>query len=182
MAKSKQQKELIALAVLLLVAAAIWYFYFGKHTNNPGSVSASGAYTMINAQDYSGILPQLNAARNTEYKSNGRNIFVATPEPPKETPGVKSAGAKPFIPVGPMPLPPEPPPQLPWKFFGYGTLPSGGARRAFLTEGEEVHIVMEGETVLNHIRITHIGNDRIEFEDINTHKSNSNPLEVGPAA
>ncbi len=160
MAKSKQQKELIALAVLLLVAAAIWYFYFGKHTNNPGSVSASGAYTMINAQDYSGILPQLNAARNTEYKSNGRNIFVATPEPPKETPGVKSAGAKPFIPVGPMPLPPEPPPQLPWKFFGYGTLPSGGA----------------------HIRITHIGNDRIEFEDINTHKSNSNPLEVGPAA
>jgi hypothetical protein len=182
MAQSKQQKELIALAGLLVVAVATWYFYFKKHDSNPNAVSASGAYTMINAQDYSGILEQLKAARSTEYKSNGRNIFVATPEPPKDTGTVKTAGAKAFIPVGP-PLPtPEPPPQLPWKFFGYGTLPAGGERRAFLTEGEEIHIVTEGETVLNHIRITHIGNESIEFEDINTHIRNSKPLEVTPSA
>jgi len=182
MARTKQQKEWIVLAILLVAAAATWYFYFKKQPNAPSAISASGSYTMINAQDYGDILKSLKIARDTEYKSNGRNIFVARPEPPKETAAVKAAKAvRLFVPVGPQPEV-IPPPQLPWKFFGYGALPSGGARRAFLTEGEEIHIVTEGDTVLNHIRITRIGNESIEFEDINTHKRNSNPLEVGPAA
>jgi len=81
-------------------------------------------------------------------------------------------------------LPPPPPPaQLPMKFFGYGNLPSGGPRRAFLLDGEEVHIVGEGEVVLNHIRITHIGNERIEFIDTITGQPGSNQLEFAvPAA
>jgi hypothetical protein len=69
---------------------------------------------------------------------------------------------------------------LAWKFFGYGNLPSGGPRQAFLLDGEEVRIVGEGETVLNHIRITKIGNDKIEFEDTNTHQTGSNQLEAAP--
>ena len=80
-----------------------------------------------------------------------------------------------------MPPPPPPPAQLSWKFFGYGNLPSGGPRQAFLLDGEEVRIVEEGETVLNHIRITRIGNDKIEFEDTNTHQTGSNQLETPPA-
>jgi len=80
----------------------------------------------------------------------------------------------------PQPPPPPPPAQLAWKFFGYGNLPSGGPRQAFLLDGEEVRIVGEGETVLNHIRITRIGNDKIEFEDTNTHQTGSNQLEAPP--
>jgi len=45
-----------------------------------------------------------------------------------------------------------------------------------------VKIVIEGEIVQNHIRITHIGNDRIDFEDTNTGQHGSNPLEAAPAA
>ncbi len=68
------------------------------------------------------------------------------------------------------------------KFFGYGNLPSGGPRRAFLLDGEDVLIVGEGETVQNHIRILHIGNESIEFEDTNTHQRGSNPIEASPSS
>jgi hypothetical protein len=69
-------------------------------------------------------------------------------------------------------------------FFGYGMLPAGGAREAFLKEeqGDAVFIVSEGDVVLNHIRILHIGNDKIDFEDTNTGQKGSKNLEAAPAA
>jgi hypothetical protein len=48
--------------------------------------------------------------------------------------------------------------------------------------GEEVHIVSEGDVVLNHIRILHIGNERIDFEDTITGQRGSKNLEVPPSA
>ena len=66
------------------------------------------------------------------------------------------------------------------KFFGVGSVPTSGPRRAFLLDKEEVRIVSEGDTLDNRIRITHIGNDRIEFEDINTGQKNSSNLELQP--
>jgi hypothetical protein len=48
--------------------------------------------------------------------------------------------------------------------------------------GEEVHIVSEGDVVLNHIRILHIGNERIDFEDTTTGQRGSKNLEVPPSA
>lgn len=68
------------------------------------------------------------------------------------------------------------------KFFGLGTFPNPGPRRAFLQDGDDVRIVGEGDTVRNHIRITHIGNDRIEYEDINTGTKNSTALEMPPSS
>jgi hypothetical protein len=180
-AEIKQKKQVIVLAALLLVAALVWYFYFGK-PSAPSAVSSPGSYAPINAEDYSLIFEQLNDARSTEYKPSGRNIFIPGPPPP--SPAEVAAAVKheelPPPPTGPM-LPPEPPPpQLAMKFFGYGTLQTNGPRRAFLLDGEEVHIVTEGETIMNHIRITHIGNDRIEYEDTNTGKKNSSNLEMPP--
>jgi hypothetical protein len=82
----------------------------------------------------------------------------------------------------PQPPPPPPPADLPMIFFGYGMLPAGGPRQAFLKEqtSDDVHIVSEGDLLLNHIKILHIGNERIEFEDINTGQKGSKNLEVGP--
>jgi len=91
----------------------------------------------------------------------------------------KATKAPPLLPTVPVPVQP-PPPVLSMKFFGYGSLPTNGPRRAFLLDGEEIHIVEEGDTVQNHIRITHIGNDRIEYEDTLTGKKNSNNLELPP--
>jgi hypothetical protein len=187
MALTKQQKQLVTLAVLLAVAAAVWYANYGRAHAEPGTEALHPEnYTPINAQDFSIIFKQRGDAQKTEYKPSGRNPFVASALPP--TPSSPTTTAqKPTEPTFPNQTVPREvivPPQLPWKFFGYGNLPANGAREAFLLEGEDVHIVGEGEVVLNHIRIVHIGNERIDYEDTKTGAHNSNPLEAipGPTA
>jgi hypothetical protein len=183
MALTKQQKQVVALAVLLVVAAVVWYANYGRAHVEPGTLALHPEnYTPINAQDFSIIFKQRGAAQKTEYKSSGRNPFVASALPP--TPSSPTTVVQ--KPSGPtyadytVPREVIVPPQLPWKFFGYGNLPVNGARQAFLLEGEDVHIVGEGEVVLNHIRIVHIGNERIDYEDVKTGAHNSNPLEAIP--
>jgi len=172
------------LAALLVVAALVWYANFDRAKGAPGGATfRTDSYTPINAQDFSIIFKQRGDAQKTVYKPSGRNPFVASAVPvvvPVTTP-------KPVGPSYPVPTVPQEvivPPQLPWKFFGYGNLPSSGAREAFLLDNEDVHIVGEGEVVLNHIRIVHIGNEKIEYEDTNTGARNSNQLEAvpGPSA
>lgn len=180
MAQTKRQKETMALGALLAIAGLVWYGYWGKHPVGPGSLFAPG-YKFLNAEDYGKPVQQLREARETEYKSSGRNIFVATPPAPPPAP-VVAAPDPVRAPIGPMPPPEPPPPVLGMKFFGLGTLPSNGPRRAFLLDGEEVRIVGEGDTIMNHLRITHIGNDRIEYEDVNTGKKSSTNLEMAPPA
>jgi len=181
MALNKQQKERVVLAVLLVVAALVWFFYFGKSDTASGNLAKPGAYTPIAAEDYTIIFKEMGESQSTVYKSSGRNIFIAGPAAaaPAEVAQAKATKAPPLLPTVPVPVPP-PPPVLSMKFFGYGSLPTNGPRRAFLLDGEEIHIVEEGDTVQNHIRITHIGNDRIEYEDTLTGKKNSNNLELPP--
>jgi hypothetical protein len=181
MAVTRQQREMIALAALVAIAGSIWYFHLGRPARANSGFSSTD-YSPINAQDYTPIFFGLEKARGTEYKSAGRNIFVMTAVPVEvsERGPIKA----PFVPQGPMPPPPPPPAQLPMVFFGYGMLPAGGTRQAFLKEetGDEIHIVSEGDVVMNHIRILHIGNDKIDFEDTNTGQKGSRSLEVAPAA
>ena len=179
MAQTKQQKEIIALVALFLVGAMVWFGFFGK-----GRAGASGffphAYTPINVEDYGKPFRDLETTRSTEYKSSGRNIFIAAPPPPPPSVQAAAAAPPPYPVQGPHPDPPPPPPTLDMKFFGLGTLPASGPRRAFLQDGDEVRIVGEGDTIRNHVRITHIGNDRIEYEDIHTGMKNSTALEMPP--
>jgi hypothetical protein len=181
MALTKQRKQLLLLAALVALAALVWYANFDRAKGAPGEVAfRADSYTPINAQDFSIIFKQRGDAQKTVYKPSGRNPFVASAIPvvAPATAAPKRAG-KTFLDYT---VRPEVivPPQLPWKFFGYGNLPSNGGREAFLLEGEDVHIVGEGEVVLNHIRIVHIGNEKIEYEDTNTGARNSNQLEAVP--
>jgi len=183
MAGTRQQKELIALASLVVVAASVWYFHLGKSAATSEGFSA-GNYSQINAQDYDVIIKGLAKAQGTDYKSAGRNIFVMTAVPVE---AAKAGPVKKSFVVYNQPQPPAPPapPELPLVFFGYGMLPAGGARQAFLKEptgDAPVFIVSEGDVVLNHYRILHIGNDKIEFEDTVTGLKGSKNLETAPAA
>jgi hypothetical protein len=182
MAQTKQQKEKIVLVVLLASAGLIWW-YFASVKPSTDTVSVSGNYTPINAQDYTVIFKEMGDTQSTVYKPSGRNIFVAGPAPVAASAAPVAAAAKPSRQYPTVTPPPEPPPPvLSMKFFGYGSLPTSGPRRAFLLDGEEIHIVQEGDTIQNHIRITHIGNDRIEYEDTITGKKNSSNLEMPPQA
>jgi len=183
MAQTKQQKELIVLGVLVVLAASLWYVYYGRSEKASSGLTSAGGYTPINAQDYIVLINGLEKAQKTEYKSSGRNIFVIGPMPVEQQ-AQQVAMKAPYRPQGPMPPPPPPPAQLPMIFFGYGMLPAGGPRQAFLKEesGDEVHIVSEGDVLLNHIRIVRIGNERLDFEDINTGQKGSKALEAAPVA
>jgi hypothetical protein len=180
MADKKQTTQAYVLGGLLLVAVLVWYFEFGKRPAGNGFSANNQSYTPINAQDFDDIWRKLNAAQSTEYKSTGRNIFVAGAMPVEESNAPKVVAKPPFRLTGPAPKEPDPPAQMSMTFFGYGNLPSGGPRRAFLLDKEDVLIVGEGETVQNHIRILHIGNESIEFEDINTHQRGSKNIESSP--
>lgn len=183
MAQTKQQKQLIALGTLVVLAGAIWYLRFRPAGKTSTGISSSGVYTPINAQDYNVIISGLAKTQSTEYKSAGRNIFVMGPMQAEKAAGPQKP-KKVFV-VYSQPQPPAPPPpaELPMIFFGYGMLPAGGPRQAFLKESssDDVHIVNEGDLLLNHIKILHIGNERIDFEDINTGQKGSKNLEAPPA-
>lgn len=176
----KQQRLVIVLVVLLVVAGLVWFRYL----KSDSTVLTADAST--NDQDYKPLsienprlrLEEIVSTRKTEYKSGGRNIFVAQAAAPvvvaqqQQKPKPRKVG--PELPIDP---PPPPPPVLPVKFYGYGTIPNGTVRLAFFTDGEEVHVVREGELLLNRFRITKIGNASVEFEEVSTGRHGTAPLE-----
>jgi hypothetical protein len=165
----KQKKQVAALVVLLVIAGAIWFFYFD---HNQSKVTADSPSVVHNYRPLGVDNPQLHTdsverARKTEYKSRGRNIFSRElpppPLPPKALPKPEQYGPKVEVPP-----PPPPPPTLPVKFFGYGTVPNGTIRLAFFSDGQDIYVVAEGELLLNRFRVLRIGNANLEFEEIST--------------
>jgi hypothetical protein len=180
----KQNKEVIILVVLLAIAGNVWYWFFFRErpTSTSNTVSLVQTYKPLPVENPQPHWPQLESSSKTEYKSNGRNIFsvIAPPPPDAQRP------TQPIQPhVDPGPPPPPPPPTLPVKFFGYGTVPNGTARRAFFTDGEDVYIVSEGEILLNRFRIIKVGNASLDFEEVSSGRRGTAALEdqgVPPAA
>jgi hypothetical protein len=179
-----QKSQIAVLIVLLVVGALVWYF----RPANPDVIADTDTDITKIVQNYPPLAvdnPQLHwwkleASRKSEYKSNGRNIF--SPAPLHTAPAPKPKPVEASSVPQPPPAPP-PPPTLPVKFFGYGTAPVGGTRRAFLTDGDEIYISGEGETLLGRYRILKIGNANLEFEEISTGRRGSAVLEEqGPGA
>ena len=171
----KPKRELAVLAVLIVIAVMVWYFQRLQPATTV-SVLTFGENDHLLAVDNPALhWPELKAAQNTEYKSTGRNIFSMVALPPPVVPTLP-----PIEPTGPPidpPPPPPPPLTLPVKFFGFATVPNGTTRRAFLTDGEDVYIVGEGEVLLNRFRILKVGNASLEFEEISSGRRNTAPLE-----
>jgi hypothetical protein len=193
----KQKRQLAGLIALLIIAAAVWGWYFrrGQLAAPTETVSAAPNYRLLAVENPQIRFEEIEKARQAEYKSTGRNIFSAVALP---APASHSGSADPAkivwntpcgVKSGPCPEPPPPPPQLPAnvKFFGYGTGPNGTSRRAFFhdTNGDEVYIVNEGQLLLNRFRILKIGNASLEFEEVSSGRKGTAPLEeqaAGPSA
>jgi hypothetical protein len=177
----KQQKELILLVVLVLIGAGIWYWNSHQHPIAVGARAVMASYTPMSVEGLTIQSWKLDRVRKTEYKGGGRNPFSAIPPPPPAL-VVPKPGDKGYVPpVAPPPPPLELPP--PYKFFGYGTVPNGTPRRAFLSDGEEVQIVAEGDIFLGRFRILKIGNATIEFEEVSSgRQGKANMEDAGPTA
>jgi len=170
----KQRTKIAMLALLIMIAAGVFYID-SKNTSLSGkeSVFTSKSYPPLAVENPELQRWKLETSRRTEYKSSGRDLFseVLPPPPVHKVERVPD----------PVPQPPvePPPPSLPanMKFFGSGTVPNGTAKRAFLSDGEEVYIVGEGDTLLGRFRILRISNASLEFEELGSGRRNSAPLD-----
>jgi len=173
--KKKAKIERTVLAVLVLVAGTIWYYYVHSELGSARAGSFLVAYKPIGAESPRLHLDRVQASRNTEYGSTIRDIFSRElPPPPPEIVPAPVSEAPVYVP--PV-APPPPPPELPLKFFGSGTVLGGSSRRAFLSNGESVYVAAEGDMLLGRYRIIKIGRANLEFEEIGTGRHGFTPLE-----
>ncbi|MDP9147346.1 MAG: hypothetical protein M3N22_06775 [Acidobacteriota bacterium] len=171
----KQRNQIILLAVLLVAMGLVWYVNRSKPAVSAGNTAAVQNYQLLAVENPQLHRDKMEAAQKAEYHSSGRNPFseiaAARPEPAVKKVNVPQN-------YGPVQPPPPPPPTLPpnMKFFGYGTVPNGTSRRAFLSDGEEVYILAEGDTLLGRYRIVKVNNGNVEFEEISSGRRNTVPL------
>ncbi|GAC1618199.1 MAG: hypothetical protein NVS9B13_05820 [Candidatus Acidiferrum sp.] len=174
----KQKKQIAVLVGLMAALMLVWYLNFSKPPASIGTQAFSEEYKPMGIPDPT---PHpVDDTRKTEYTKTVRNIFAVYVPPPRIT--AQAHVYRKTTVEQPAPLPP---PTLPanLKFFGYGTVPIDGARRAFFTDGEEVFIVGEGETLLGRYRVLKVGNANLEFEEIDSGRRGTAPLEEqAPAA
>jgi hypothetical protein len=176
----KEQTKGILLAALVVVAALVWYLERRESSaSTPSSLQiGEKAYQPLAVENPALQREKQAASRKTEYKSGGRDLFSEIAPPPVVAAQKENRRTA----QGPMPLPPPPPPALPGnvKFFGYGTVPNGSAKRAFLSDGEQIFIVAEGDTLLGKYRVVKIGNANLDFEEIASGRRGSTALTEEP--
>lgn len=181
----KQKQQVGALLILVVIAAFVWLWNFRKPVVTADAGQSIKEDPIIIVENPQIRIDKIDRTRKAEYRSSGRNPFSPAAPPQQHM----VVAQKPHDIVGPQPKPPDPPPPpltLPpnVKFYGFGTVPNSAARRAFLTDGENIHVVAEGEVLLNRFRILRIGNDSLEFEEISSGRTGRAPLEeqaAGPA-
>ena len=82
-----------------------------------------------------------------------------------------------------LPLPsqaPQPPAapvaNIPLKFYGVASRPGSPEKKAFLSEGDDIFMGQEGDTVDKNYKITRIGVSSVEIEDLRTKLRQQLPL------
>jgi hypothetical protein len=98
----------------------------------------------------------LRATETSRYEGSGRNIF----RPLVDVKTVTIIEKEPPRPDPPKVLPPP----IRLKFFGFSWI--GGARKAFLSQDEDVFIAKEGEIVDRRYRVVRIMPNAVELEDV----------------
>lgn len=174
----KQKRQIIFLIVLVAIAAVVWGSQWKKQTPSMQTMSTIENYKVLAVENPQIRWQELERAQKTEYKASGRNPFSVIAPPPAQDPHKSKPPVIPEATVPPPQLPPTEaklPPNL--KYFGYGTVPEGSPRRAFFTDGDDVYVVTEGDTLLGRYRILRVGNASLEFQEISSGLRGSTPLE-----
>src|SRR5713101_640890 len=155
----KQKIQVMVLVGLVVIAALVWYFDTRSQRRAEARNSSGTSYEPLAVVSQRLHWDRLENSRKTEYAKTVRDIFSEVLPPP---------------PIDPKKIPPpvitEPPKPtvapLPVKFYGLGSVPANGARLAFFTDGDNIFIIQEGETLLGRFRILHIGNSSLEYEEL----------------
>lgn len=177
-----QKQKITVLVVLVVVAGLIWTFEWRRQAPSIQTATFIQDYKPLGEENPQIHWAVLERAQGTEYKSNGRNPFSPVAPPTQAEIKQKAddaAKAHTQTPIAPLPPPPPTRASVPanLKYFGYGTVPNGSPRRAFVTDGDDVYIVSEGETLLGRYRILKVGNSNLEFQEISSGLPGAMPLD-----
>ena len=155
---NKQKKQIAVLVALTVATAVIWSHNRQQDPASKKVISIPPGQTGSDTSDLEIRWSKIEASRGSDYQGK-RNIFSDN-LPSTAVLENELRRHEPIASVVPMA------PELPMKFFGYGTVPNGTPRRAYLSDGDDVYIVSEGDTLLGRYRILRIGNSALEFEEI----------------
>jgi len=176
-----RRNEIYLLVGLLVLLVASLYFMNRGQTESTGVLAADAKFQPLDVEEPRLRIDLLAKLQKLEYSGAHKDIFVAAPLAPVQLPG--GAGplqaSKPF--VGPQVPPPPPPLQVPAEFFGYATRPKSGKRVGFFTSGDDVLVVGEGETFLGRYRLSRIGNDSADIEEVSTGRRTTMPIVQPPS-
>lgn len=114
-----------------------------------------------------GDVPKIDVGKP---KSKGRmDVAMLHPQP-------KPADVKPAAAVKP------PPPPIPLKFYGYSSARTGGAKRVFFLEGEDIFVVNEGDLIKRRYKVVQIRLNSVVVEDTEHKHQQTLQLEEPPNA
>ena len=183
---AQDKKKVIAMAVLLVIAVPLVihsYSSLNSEASAPANVppaqpAAGPAATRIVHQKpgvpkvREGTLdPTLNtnilaASQKIEYRGSQRNIFKMFEPPVKIEQPITTVKTPPPPPT----YTPPPPPQIPLKFYGFSNKP-GEPKKAFLQNGPDIFVAVEGDIVDRRYKILKITNNSVLVEDVlNNHQ------------
>jgi hypothetical protein len=172
---NQRVKYYLLAGLLAALAATVYYVTRSSPSAVAGVFAADTKFEPLDVHEPQLRIDLLEKLRKLEYSGAHRNIFMAAPPPIPVTAAAEPA--RPF--VGPQLPPPPPPLQVPAEFFGYATQPHANRRVAFLTSGDDVLLVAEGDTFLNRFRLVHVGNDSLDVEEISSGRHAS--LNIAPS-
>lgn len=159
----KQRTKIYWLAGLVAVLAVVLLYNSRSGGSLVTGLPVDDKFEPLGVADPGLRIARLEEIHKAVYPGVHRNIFSAEPPPPPQ-PKVVPPPPQQTVqqPTGPAPL------ELPFKFFGYAADSRSGKRRAFFTNGDDVYIASEGETILARFRVLRIGNTTSDLEEIST--------------
>jgi hypothetical protein len=153
-------------------------------TGNAAGVAAKKMATTSASLDPTLDQSAMLRTEHLVYAGSGRNIFSASYVPPVviEKPlsnGRKTGPQAPIIPFTPPPPPTCPPscPPINLKFFGTATR-ANGVRQAFLLQGDDVFLALQGDIVARRYKIVSISANSIQVEDLGNNNTQTLPLQT----
>jgi hypothetical protein len=174
------KKKVIAMAVLLVIAIPLVIHSYNSFSASPSPAASPAPTTATHApgrttQKKSGI-PQLRegtldptlhtdillASQRIEYTGGKRNIFKMEEAPVKVEP---IGPVRTQTPQPPQPNVPPAPPPIPLKFYGFSNR-AGEPKKAFLQNGENTFVAVEGDVVDRRYKIVKITNTFVVVEDV----------------
>lgn len=184
---AEDKKKLIVMAVLLAIAIPLAIYSFvsvsGSSASSATEPAAPSPSASRPAQRRNGTAPMrertldptlhtglLAASQRIEYSGGKRNIFRMAEAEPVVMPKVQeSVRQQTYTPPA---LPPQP--QIPLKYYGFSNRP-GEAKKAFLQDGDNIFVAVEGDVVERRYKIVKITNSFVLVEDVlNNNQQNIN--------